>query len=139
MMAPEQPEPLTVSVAYDRDELAAKLQKPPIAEAPAKPGDVAMVTVEGFDPQRAIFTDTGKWRDAEDCRLSPDASDTTYRRLAVIDPESPDDMVRLSKIWHALTSAELEDDMSLSVDGWRLRLALREFAKPAPVREGVQP
>ena len=57
-----------------------------------------------------------------------------FRRLVVIDPESAEDMGRLSGIWHATRSADLEDDMSLSADGWRLRLVLREFATPTPPR-----
>lgn len=67
-------------------------------------------------------------------RLDPISADALQdiRRLVVIDPESAEDMGRLSEIWHAISSADLEDDMRLSVDGWRLRNTLRKFANPTP-------
>lgn len=94
------------------------------------PGDVGInengETVFGIEAVEGVPTSVDV--------LGRTGRNTGIRRLALVDYDSADDMVRLSAIWHAQEAAALDDDMHLSVDGWRLRQTLREFAAPAPAK-----
>jgi len=87
-----------------------------------QPGTVAMLTAINEEPRRAWLLTSGAWMfDDEGFYTATQVLNAEIRALAVIDPESDEDLARL---WGHFNNAPAEEHA--------LRYALREYANPTP-------
>ena len=97
-----------------------------------KAGDVALIEAGCWANRKVGLRLDEGWSHTNGVSLDGDGVVSPVRRLVVIDPESVEDVERLVNILRSIEYVDLDLNESLTMGGWRLRAALREYVTTTP-------